>query len=422
MIFKRIVTATALVFLVAIFCLVPRFTRIATTRSDAEYLHLFQEAFSVVKGGYVEKVDDKKLIQGAINGMLAALDPHSDYMPATDFGDEGPHGGSLRRGRHRTRPARRSDERADLRTPRPSGRASWRGTSIWQIDGKLTRGMNINERGEPDARHARDRGHAGHPARGKRYPPRLPPGPRGDQDSEPEGATVGVGVWLHRGRRIPGADREDFARPEDDARGGRRTALGADPRPALQSGGLVDQAFLVADRFIGEGLSNGLIVTTKGREASSERSLTAFLDEKEPHYPMVVLVNGGTATASEIVAGALQDHRALSSWGPRASARAGCSRSCTLQRRRAQADHRPLLHAERPLDPGQGDHAGYRGRDAEECPGGGEEGRRTAGKGLDGTCRGNWTTPPPRVRQSASSARKRSFWPATTSSPGPSTS
>jgi carboxyl-terminal processing protease len=74
-------------------------------------------------------------------------------------------------------------------------------------------------------------------------------------------------------------------------------------------GGLVDQAVRVAGCFLGDGPKNGLIVTTKGRDPSSQLSLSSVVGEKEPHYPMIVLINGGSASASEIVAGALQDHR-----------------------------------------------------------------------------------------------------------------
>ena len=73
-------------------------------------------------------------------------------------------------------------------------------------------------------------------------------------------------------------------------------------------GGLLDQAVSVANHFIGDRLDNGLIVYTRGREESSRQNFTATIGDKEPPYPMVVLINGGSASASEIIAGALQDH------------------------------------------------------------------------------------------------------------------
>ena len=69
-------------------------------------------------------------------------------------------------------------------------------------------------------------------------------------------------------------------------------------------GGLLDQAVKVSDHFV----ENGLIVYTEGREPDSKMKFSARKGGKEPNYPMVVLVNSGSASASEIVAGALQDH------------------------------------------------------------------------------------------------------------------
>ncbi|PKN16283.1 MAG: peptidase S41, partial [Deltaproteobacteria bacterium HGW-Deltaproteobacteria-23] len=73
-------------------------------------------------------------------------------------------------------------------------------------------------------------------------------------------------------------------------------------------GGLVDSAAEVADRFIGEGKDDGTIVTMKGRLPASRMNHYAKVGEKEPHYPIVILINGGSASASEILAGALQDN------------------------------------------------------------------------------------------------------------------
>jgi carboxyl-terminal processing protease len=74
-------------------------------------------------------------------------------------------------------------------------------------------------------------------------------------------------------------------------------------------GGLVDTAVHVAGRFVGGGVKDGLIVTMKGRDPSASKELHASVGEKEPNYPLVVLINGGSASASEILAGALQDHK-----------------------------------------------------------------------------------------------------------------
>jgi len=70
-------------------------------------------------------------------------------------------------------------------------------------------------------------------------------------------------------------------------------------------GGLLDQAVRVADHFVDE----GLIVYTEGRERDAKMQFSARKGPKEPNYPIVVLINGGSASASEIVAGALQDHK-----------------------------------------------------------------------------------------------------------------
>jgi carboxyl-terminal processing protease len=74
-------------------------------------------------------------------------------------------------------------------------------------------------------------------------------------------------------------------------------------------GGLLEEAVAVANRFLGERPETAEIVSTRGREPGTSETFTATIGPKEPPYPLVVLVNGGSASASEIVAGALQDHR-----------------------------------------------------------------------------------------------------------------
>ncbi len=74
-------------------------------------------------------------------------------------------------------------------------------------------------------------------------------------------------------------------------------------------GGLINSCVEVANCFIGDDIKNSVIVSIKGRTPESNRIYNASLGTKEPHYPIIVLINGGSASASEIVAGALQDHK-----------------------------------------------------------------------------------------------------------------
>jgi carboxyl-terminal processing protease len=74
-------------------------------------------------------------------------------------------------------------------------------------------------------------------------------------------------------------------------------------------GGMLGSSVEVANCFIGDDIANSLIVSTKGRVPAANHDFNATLGSKEPRYPIVVLINGGSASASEIVAGALQDHK-----------------------------------------------------------------------------------------------------------------
>jgi len=310
---KRIIITALLLFTIAGLLIVLTLSRPGRAqRSDAEYLRMFQEVVSLTKRSYVDKVDNKKLMTGAINGMLAALDPHSSYMPATNYTEmkvhmAGAFGGVGielgMRGGKLTVNAPIEDT--------PAFRAGiLSGDHIWKIDGKPTSGIPINDcvsrmRGTPGTAVTLGilREGAAAPLSFRLVRATIKTKSLKGKLLEPGYGYIGIAEFQQR----TGEDFERALRTLAADNGAPLSGLILDLR--YNPGGLVDQAFLVANRFIGEGLSNGLIVSTKGRDPDSVRSLTAVIGQKEPRYPMVVLINGGSASASEIVAGALQDHK-----------------------------------------------------------------------------------------------------------------
>ena len=119
-------------------------------------------------------------------------------------------------------------------------------------------------------------------------------------------------------------------------------------------GGLLDQAVAVSSDFIDE----GEIVSTRARHAEDSQRWNAKGDDIISGIPLVVLTNNGSASSSEIVAGALQDHRRAVLLGTKLRQGIGADRHSAARQWRHAVDHGALLHAVRPLDPGAGDRTG----------------------------------------------------------------
>ena len=282
------------------------------TKDEQESLRLFKEIISVVKEKYVDEVDGKKLLESAVNGMVASLDPHSAYLPPEPFKEmkvemSGSFGGLGIE-------INVKDGKLTVIAPiedTPAFRAGIKANDhIVKIDTTPTRGMNTGDA------------------------VKLMRGPKGTsvtltirRDGTPQplvfplvrdiiltksvkARTLEPGYGFVRISQFRERTGDEFIKALQSLReqnGGALKGLVLDLR--YNPGGLVDQALMVANRFIGEGLRDGLIVYTQGRGSAARHDLNASIGEKEPHYPMVVLINGASASASEIVAGALQDHK-----------------------------------------------------------------------------------------------------------------
>lgn len=275
-------------------------------RLPLDELRIFVEAFDRVSSAYVEEIDDKTLLENAIKGMLAGLDPHSAYLDHESFADlqentTGNYGGlglevSMEDGFIKviaplddTPAAKAGIEAGDL---------------IIQLDGKPVKGMSLSEAIEEM---------------------RGPPGSKVDliiiRDEEPMPVEL---TLVREVIQISSVRHRDLA----DGFGYIRIAqfqnnTGQDVASAIEKlteeqklrglvldlrnnpGGVLQAAVEVTDLFI----ADGLIVYTDGRLPTSDLRFSATSDDSTGGIPIIILVNAGTASASEIVAGALQDHR-----------------------------------------------------------------------------------------------------------------
>lgn len=301
--FKR--TTTAVASLLLLFFLAPAAPN-AQEADTYRHLKLFGEVFERVRADFVEEVSDQELVEAAIRGMLNHLDPHSGYLDPESFREmrtqtRGEFGGlgievTMEEGLVKVvspiddTPAYRAGVQA--------------GDLITHIDGEAVMGLTLSEAVE-----------------------RM----RGPVDSS-------INVTIRRGEQEPfdleivrDIIRVQSVRSRVEGNIGylRVTSFTEQTTPGLEEamveieeelgdelqgfvldlrnnpGGLLDQAISVTDLF----LDRGEIVSTRGRHAEDAQRWNATEGDRTNGVPVVVLINGGSASASEIVAGALQDHR-----------------------------------------------------------------------------------------------------------------
>jgi carboxyl-terminal processing protease len=290
--------------------LLPGMAKLATDSPSAEtyrQLDTLMDVFEKVRSDYVEKVDDKKLIEGAINGMLTSLDPHSGYLNAKDFAQlrnvtDGEYGGL---GLSVTT----DDGAVKVIAPMdgtPAARAGMKaGDYITHLDGELIYGLTLSEavdkmRGAPGSKVkltvVRDGATKPLEFTMQREVIEIHP-----VKSEVKG-NVGI-IRIASFSKTTAADTRAAIAKIKKQLGASVTGYVIDLRS--DPGGLLDQAVDTADIF----LERGEIVSQRGRGRNQIERYYAKPGDETDGKPIVVLVDEGSASAAEIVAGALQDQR-----------------------------------------------------------------------------------------------------------------
>src|SRR6056297_2994707 len=274
-----------------------------------EQLDLFGDIFERIRSQYVEEVDESELITAAINGMLTSLDPHSSYMSPEDAAD-------MRvqtRGEFGGLGIEVTQEEGFVKVVSPiddtpaDNAGIEAGDFITHVDGESVLGLTLDEAVD------------------------LMRGPVGSEilitvvregEAEPFEVSIirdTIKLTAVRARterdavvlRVTTFNDQTFKNLESGFEEQIEEAGGIDKVSGIvldlrnNPGGLLTQAIKVADAF----LDKGEIVSTRGRNPEEGERFNATQGDMAEELPMVVLINGGSASASEIVAGALQDHR-----------------------------------------------------------------------------------------------------------------
>src|SRR5215212_141548 len=279
----------------------------AADTTNYQELEKFMSVYERVKANYVEPVDDHTLIKGAIDGMLAALDPHSSYMEGSDYNQlktttEGNYGGV---GLSVTM----EDGAVKVITPTedtPADKAGIKaGDYITHVDGELLYGLDLDEAVEKlkDNPGTQVKLTIVRPGRDKPIDLTIT---RARIELRPVKWEVkdGIGVVnINTFAGNTGQATEAALTAIDKATGGHPLGYIVDLRS--NPGGLLNEAVRVSDAF----LERGEIVSERGRDKKDIDSWYAKPGDMAHGLPIIVLVDVGSASAAEIVAGALQDHR-----------------------------------------------------------------------------------------------------------------
>jgi carboxyl-terminal processing protease len=289
----------------------------AAASDTYKQLNLFGDVFERVRSDYVEKPDDSQLVESAINGMLAGLDPHSSYMDPKSFRDmqvqtRGEFGGL---GIEVTM----EDGLVKVVAPiddTPAAKAGVMANDIiTKLDDDQVQGLTLNQAVD------KMRG----PVNTKIKLTIM----RKGSDKPIEVSIMRDVIRVKSVRSHPEGEDVGYIRItqfNEQTTDGLKQAindlnnqLGADKIKGYivdlrnNPGGLLDQAISVSDTF----LDKGEIVSTRGRNPEETQRFNARPGDMAKNKPVIVLINGGSASASEIVAGALQDHKRATLVGTR---------------------------------------------------------------------------------------------------------
>ena len=273
-----------------------------------EELDLFGDIFERIRSSYVEPVDDKVLIDAAINGMLSHLDPHSSYMPSDEFDDmrvqtKGEFGGL---GIEVTQ----ENGLVKVVSPiegTPADRAGVQpGDFITAVNGESVMGLTLDAsvdlmRGPVGSEITITLQRDGTPdpfdVKITRETITISP-----VKSRVEDGVIVLRLTTFNEQTYPELEKQ--LKEQVEASGGMDKVTGFVLDLRNNPGGLLNQAISVVDAFI----DSGEIVSTRGRDPRDSERYNATPGDLTGGKPMAVVINGGSASASEIVAGAMKDH------------------------------------------------------------------------------------------------------------------